>query len=151
MFEFAGFKNGGPDTLVAESRYKAVTGLALLAGQAMKISAGKLCTAAVTADRIYAICGVSALSGDVTADYIPRVFPVTREQIWKTTFATALTADVCSACTGIGMSTACATALNGALIGTSMILYQFVTGGTPVSGGMPGSAAWVVFQSLIIR
>ena len=152
MFEFAGFKNGGSDTLIAEQRYKAVTAILLYAGQAMKLSAGRLCTAAVTADLIYAICDCSVtISASVSADYVPRVFPVTREQIWRTTFATAATANVCSACTGIGMSTACATGLNGALIGTSMILYQFTTGGTPASGGSPSSAAWVTFQSLAIR
>lgn len=93
MLEFYKFKQGDGDMLFSEKRLAALSGYALYKGQALKITAGALCgldTAACVS--VYAISNVSAASSVVTAAYIPEVFPVNSNQVWKAPTSTALTA-----------------------------------------------------------
>jgi hypothetical protein len=145
MFEFAGYRNGATDMLTPEERYYAVTGFALYVGQLLKISGGRLCACTGAGDLAYAISDVSAASSVVTASYIPKVFPVNKSQIWKTSCTTALTAGACVYGTGLGISTAIATGVMGDKLSSATFLFDFTTGGTPVSGGQPASAVYVVF------
>ena len=145
MFEFAGYRNGGSDKLTVEERFYAVTGFALYLGQLLKLSAGRLCACTGAGDLVYAISDASAASSVVTASYIPRVFPVNKSQIWKTSCTTALTAAACVYGTGLGLSTAIATGVMGDKLSSATFVFDFTTGGTPVSGGQPASAVYVVF------
>jgi hypothetical protein len=144
-FEFAGYRKGGTDFLFQEERFKAVTSVALYVGQALKLSASRLCACTGTADLVYAISNVSVAAASVSADFIPKVYPVNANQIWKTSCTTALTAAACVRGTGLGMSTAIATAVMGDRLNSATFVYDFTTGGTPVSGGAPASAVYVVF------
>jgi len=149
MFEFAGFRcGGGNDKLTLEARYKAVTSVALYLGQALKLSAGRLCACTGIADSIYAISDVSVAAADVSAGFIPKVYPVNSKQIWKSSCTTAMTAAMCIMGTGCILSTTIATAFVGDKLGTNVFIYDFTTGDTPVSGGAPSSAIWGIFQNL---
>jgi len=150
MFRFAGYVNGGDAQLTVEQRFSALSGYAIYEGAALKLSAGSLCLAATTADLIYAISDYSGASSVVTAALIPRVFPVNKNQIWTCSCAVELTAACVINGTGVGLDSACATSIDGQVLGTAALMYNFVTGGTPASGGVPGSAVWVIFESLLI-
>lgn len=136
-FTFARFRKSGEDSLEAEQRLYALSGYALYVGQALIISGGKLCPFAAVGDRIYAISNVSAASSVITADYIPEVYPVNDNQIWKTPFTVTATAadlpgafvDVASAGTGI----------SGGAAGTGAYYYDVATAASPTS------AAYVIF------
>jgi len=150
MFRFAGYVNGGTDQLTVEQRFSALSGYAIYEGAALKLSAGCLCLAATTADLIYAISNYTGASSVVTAALKPRVFPVNKNQVWACSCAVEMAAGIVINGTGVALDSACATGVDGAVLSTAALMYWFVTGGTPASGGVPGSAAWVVFESLLI-
>lgn len=154
-FEFYRYKDGGTDELYAEQNLKAISGYALYVGQALKISAGGL-VYAETGDQVYAICGCSAASSVVTANYKPVVFPTNSKQIWKASIGTAVTAATSTILAQYGIlniATAFGTAIDGsnlvakgvhATAPAAFYLFDVVTGSSPST-----SACYVIFPSVI--
>jgi len=117
-------------------------------GAALKISAGALCeldTAACVS--VYAISNVSAASSVITAAYVPEVFPVNSNQIWKVPLSTAITAD----CTYAGVkvnfgsaTTPIGTAIAGDAEASVAWAWAVVTASDPIT-----SAIYIVFPDVV--
>jgi hypothetical protein len=138
-FEFSRFRKVGTDSLEQEQRLYALSGYALYVGQALKVTAGALAPASTVGDRVYAISNVSAASSVVTAAYMPKVFPVNDNQIWKAPFSTAVTAAILANATVDLGSASNGTGIRGDAVGTGAYLYDLITATTPTS------AAFIVF------
>ena len=146
MFEFYKFISGKPGDLYFETRLPVVTSYDLFKGAALTIRGGSALVFATSAEKIYAICDISAASAFVTANhaenYRPRVIPVNANQIWKTSVYTAVTAGLL-----IGTSGFCGSALDsrgtaidgGLNSGAGMSIWGIVT--------TPFSAVYVVFPN----
>ena len=132
MIEFAKFAQGEGNSLYSEKRLPALSGYALYNGQALKVTGGALCFAD-SADTVYAISNVSAASSVVTAAYYPTVTPVNDNQVWKSSISTAITAATVAG-SKINLSTASVgTGVNGAAVGTGLLVYKTATADSPAS------------------
>lgn len=142
-FEFYRYKQGGDNFLFPEINYPAISGYALYPGQALTLSGGGLIYAQ-TGDIVHAISNVSAASSVVTAAYVPEVFSVNVNQIWKASIGTAVTAAT-STLRGVKINMNGATALGTAVdgnnaAGTAMWVYDVTTGSNPTT-----SSVYVIF------
>lgn len=143
-FTFVGFVNGGTDALVSEKRLCAVSGYAIHDGQALMISGGALIYAD-GANKVYAISKCSAASSVVTAAYKPEVFPVNRNQIWKGTIGSTITAAfLAGARTNLASSTTGTGLAGDEAAGSGMYIYNVVTASDPTT-----SAGYVVFPGMM--
>jgi len=142
MFTFEKFKKGADGSLYQEKFLPALSGYALYVGQALKVTGGALCFAD-SADTVYAVSNVSAASSVVTASYVPEVYPVNDNQIWKAAIATAATAATLEGSKiNIG-SASVGTAVNAAAAGTGLLVYDIQTAASPTS------CVYVVFAPAI--
>lgn len=148
MFEFFKWRYGGAGDPVIEQRLYGTSGYAMYPGQALTVSASALIRAD-TGDFVYGISNTSAASSTVTAVYVPQIFPVNENQIWKVSPGSALTASMITDCRTfsnggkkLNLNSSAATAVDGGTSGSVAWVYDIVTGSSPST-----SSVYVIFVS----